>query len=505
MGTEQAGVVVGGGHYVGEQPKVETKKKSKASFLPYILSVCAVILLLNGILLLMDDESSEDEETTLVGGVTVEFANQDLSCGLGDLKGRFATKTVYQNRISLADFSDEVEGNSYPTFYDSDTCELKKVYFIARHGTRLPTDGSSEEMQVFNFNNDMDFLDEGLLLPVGIEELYLLGKRFRIRYEYLLGEEISYHPRVFDFNSSAKVRALESAEAFAQGFFESEEDPRPIVAIKSLDEDNDPYLRYHSACALHEFQEDREDAESSFAKIQALGEKYSPILEEHFADVEFGRDGGSVLEYAIVLYNACPYEQAQGCVNENFNENYDESACEMLQNETIIEILEYLADAEDYYYAGLGDQINMDQSCIMRNEIIDFLNGLSNDEIEEMNFRFGFGHSETLLPLIAHFNFSFYQDADDVLENNLFTVEKELFTDEVLNRNYRSSVISPLANNLAFEKYECNGEELLAILHNEIVVFEGTEAEFLEISNFYETECDFEAICEAPEEYEEED
>eukprot|EP00924_Labyrinthula_sp_SR-Ha-C_P011683 augustus_masked-scaffold_17-processed-gene-5.39-mRNA-1 protein AED:1.00 eAED:1.00 QI:0/-1/0/0/-1/1/1/0/499 len=498
MGETKASVVVGS-HYIQEEQEPSKQKRCRLPVIPFVVGVCAAILIVNGVFLLLKDEDCEGE-SSFAGGVDVVFSNMDLSCGTGELKGRFATKTVYQNRISLANVSDEVEGNYYPNFYEEETCELKKAYFLARHGTRYPTDGSSEEMQVFNFNSDMDFLNEGLLLPVGIEELYLLGKRFKSRYEYLLGEEIVYHPRIYDFNSSAKVRALESAEAFAQGFFESEDNPRPIVAIKSLDEDNDPYLRYYSACDLHEYQEDREDADSNFAKFQALGEKYTPILEEHFASIDFGRDAGSALAYALVLYDSCAFEQAQGCVNENFNDHYTETACELIRNETIIEIMEYLADAEDYYSAGLGDQINLEQSCVIRNEIMDFLSGLSTDGIEEMNFRFGFGHSESIMPLIAHFNFSFYQDSDNVLENNLFTIEKELFTDEVLNRNYRGSIISPLANNLAFEKYECDGEDLLAILHNEIVVFEGSEQEFLEISNFYETECDFEAICKVPEE-----
>eukprot|EP00924_Labyrinthula_sp_SR-Ha-C_P014463 maker-scaffold_95-snap-gene-0.26-mRNA-1 protein AED:0.03 eAED:0.06 QI:93/0.5/0.33/1/1/1/3/0/522 len=487
MSKEKEDVILA--HYTGNvvKPEEETKTKSdtQVKFLSAALAVCFVALIVTSALLISKDDSSSTTEISSFAGINVQLSGQDLSCGTGEYYNRFATKNIYQNRLRMDELSDEVDGNYYPTFLESsETCELKKVYFLSRHGTRLPTDGSAEEMQAFNFNNDMVFLDEGLLLPLGKEELYLTGKRFRERYEFLLDTEIEYHPRVYDFNSSAKVRALESAESFAQGFLESESNPRPVVAIKSLDQDSDPFLRFHSGCALKEFEEDREDANSSFAKLQALGEKYSPILEEHFADLDFDRNAGSIIEFATVLYTACPYEQAQGCVNENFNTGFTETACELILNETIIEIMEYLADAEDYYYGALGDQINLDQSCMLRNEIIDFLDGLSTDGIEEMNFRFAFAHAETLLPLMAHFNFSIYQDGNGVLENNIFTVESDLFSEEILHRNFRTSAVSPLGNNLAFEKYECDGEELLAILHNEIVVYEGTQEEFF-LKNSY--------------------
>ena len=70
----------------------------------------------------------------------------------------------------------------------------------------------------------------------------IIGSRLRLRFPAVFSSP--YHPRVYDFKSSAKLRALESGSACAQGLFPG----LKHLAMPSLDVDQDPLLRFHKAC-----------------------------------------------------------------------------------------------------------------------------------------------------------------------------------------------------------------------------------------------------------------
>jgi len=113
----------------------------------------------------------------------------------------------------------------------------------------------------------------------------------------------------------------------------------------------------------------------------------------------------------------------------------------------------------NYYTEGYGSGIGYKIAAALLQNIVqgmDTIIAAPSSSVEKAYLRFA--HAETMIPFVSLLGL--FSDATPITEDST--------PDEIENRNFRTSIISPFAANVLFSLYQCAaGEFKVKLLHNE--------------------------------------
>ena len=241
-------------------------------------------------------------------------------------------------------------------------------------------------------------------------------------------------------------------DSFAYGLFEGRGKVGPDMYephfILSDTEAEDDVLKYYDNCQLYK---DRVD-ENETANIET--ELYLATIIDAIASrlttvVTRDRSWNITHEDVLAFHSICQTQAAIGDIEDEF--------CTLfLQSE--LEALEYWEDLDDYYTKAYPNDINYSMTIPLLQDIVtSMLAATDRSQRQRANLRFA--HSSTVVPL--HAVFGLYRDA--------FLLRHDTPQSLIDNRQYRTSVLSPMGTNFAFVLYECSlGEQYrVKVLQNE--------------------------------------
>ncbi|KAK3743401.1 hypothetical protein QZH41_002301 [Actinostola sp. cb2023] len=314
------------------------------------------------------------------------------------------------------------------------------------------------------------------------QEAYLLGKRFRVRFQALFTRK--YWNRYYEFVTTDKQRTARTASAFSYGIFEGNgtlgnAKYQPIAIKFSGPKDNDKLLRYHAACP-----------------------KYGKEIEDGTGLDELKKFGVGT-EMKRVISNIEERLQLQGKINltaEDAKDLFMLCAFATLNHETRewcslftdndIKVFEYQSDLDNYYTHSYGNEFSYNTSCPLLGDVINTLNKFVKESVPYGIFRFA--HSSTMVALQSILGM--YKDPYKLMADNF---------EQSTNRTFRISRNVPMAANLAFVLYRCGKEFKVQVLMNErpaaLPCCNGQSVCALKtFMSCYEDigkNCDFEAMC----------
>ncbi len=167
----------------------------------------------------------------------------------------FATKTAYD--ISFSD-ADRKARESVWSHRPDDGCHPVQISMVIRHGTRYPSSGDTvnavnlmqriagkitnpELIHINEWEVPFQQFQPRALSPVGVRELYQLGKRIRSGMNDLFSSCPEEHILL---QSSSYDRAIDSSKAFKDGFIADRHKEIPLDI-------RDDILRYYDDCPKH--------------------------------------------------------------------------------------------------------------------------------------------------------------------------------------------------------------------------------------------------------------
>ena len=356
-----------------------------------------------------------------------------------DVRSYLGTKTPYDYRQESSEICNVASA-----------CVPEKMYLLARHGTRYPTEKKMRKLrkfeESFKFKDLVSFdfhfptpfydIDEGLLTPDGIRELRDLGERFASRFPSLV---MPYHPRVYDIYSTEVLRTSQSAHAFAEGFFGGGKAPVHLAVVSKSGSD-DKVLRFHKTCPRYLVQV-KNNATLEGPESEA-GRRWAKVSTKVSKMVSARMGIGNILDADTImdLWRSCVYQASSLLDTTGVCRLFDQSS---------VEEMEYVEDLDTYWRKGYGHTVNYGMACLLLKQVVEALESPSN-KLATMRF----AHAETLLPAIAALGL--YKDSAHLRADEPFPE----------NRKWRTSMIVPKAASLAFML--CDGK--VHLFHNEVPV-----------------------------------
>lgn len=373
------------------------------------------------------------------------WANDPLYCYSSDpirlQISMFGTMTPY----------DEVRGQAINS--NVSKCSPSRLWFLGRHGTRLPS--TSDRDNLFssadtikddilrNYNSsqtklcpaDVELIktwtsnlsSSGNLTASGWNEIKSLASRMQKAFPTLLSKH--YTPEHYYFRGSPSPRTTETARAFAEGLFGSME-------LKNVQYDGghhpDPYLLSFYYCPTWlSF-----NLNYTQAKLFAKGQEYQQMIKR--VSDKLGFQGSAQLNETSIdkLISHCKYEQI-----------YDHHSLSALCSAFSIadhQVIEYYRDLQFYYSAGYGNpgyrKLYKTMSCTLLQAMLKFLQ--SNDEADQ-KAKLWFGHDMTLLFM---FNaLGLFEDEVPLSDSN--------FAQQTM-RKWKTSFLTPMGGNIAVVRFE---------------------------------------------------
>jgi len=390
-------------------------------------------------------------------------------------------------------------------------CRLFHLEYLARHGTRQPTDGKIETMQrlertlqqyvaeggtfapdyqwMATWKNPFVMGAEGLLTLEGEREQYETGKRMRKLYESVL--DGPYNPRRLVFQETKKSRAGRSASSYSYAVLEGKgtfgECAYAPAYIYSNDLETDRELRFFDVCQRYV----EEVSDNKTAAIQYFF--FLPQLKPnaHALSIRLGvADTWNITALEMeALWETC---QAEAGVNQDYTH-----FCSIWTTDDVTK-LEYSKDLESYWEQGYGHDINwLDAVDLFRSIFGNTVAAVDSyrsylrqcgpyatespdgdlftckDKLRDIPYQnsahLRFAHAETLAPALA-----WLELFDTPAAQMKFDTPPEIYE----QRLWRESKIVTLSSNVALAAYTCEtppsavaakGYEdiLIKILHNE--------------------------------------
>eukprot|EP01111_Echinosteliopsis_oligospora_P009212 TRINITY_DN2664_c0_g1_i2.p1 TRINITY_DN2664_c0_g1~~TRINITY_DN2664_c0_g1_i2.p1 ORF type:complete len:513 (+),score=141.89 TRINITY_DN2664_c0_g1_i2:55-1593(+) len=340
-------------------------------------------------------------------------------------------------------------------------CKLIYVDLIARHGSRDPTkkvvktfDDLAKRFQeiapyvendhyawIKNYTNSYSTIRAGFLTYAGELEHYYLAKRLAKRFHPLLSKK--YYSNVYRLQNTQVMRTGESASSFAYGLFEGKGDLgvssfQPYF-ISTEPKGNDPELRFFEAC--DRFVNDKTELFMEGKNQQKLWiDKHFTAIGQRITETLGTEDVWQPTNKEVeAMFSACQFELSSANITHRF--------CSLF---TIREhrINEYNKDLKTYYKRAYGNQFNYQIASPLLQAITSDMDAVimgdskRKDELAFMRF----AHAETVMPLAAILGL--YRDDYDLTA--------DLSEEEIRNRKWRSSDISPYAANFVFALYQCS-------------------------------------------------
>ncbi|OQS04531.1 ankyrin 2,3/unc44 [Thraustotheca clavata] len=322
-----------------------------------------------------------------------------------------------------------------------------KINALYRHGTRYPMASEYSKMlhvleemqstyfedipqwlQTYSFNYDKNMTE--ILAPQGIEELEGLGLRAKaLATKYGFPMEFSHDSYIMEHTRIHRTK--ESAMAFAKMYFDDVKDVEYLVKKAGQDID----LRFFDNCPTYASKVDKNNTALTVEtkKFEESKRGYDIVTQVHKA---LNLPTSANLTFAQVksMYDACAYEVAL------FN-RYD-TWCTLFTRRDLY-LLDFHADLKKFYQCGTGYDISYKIAGPLLKHIMETMEDYQHGNSTIRGY-FRFAHAETILPLFCVLGLC----PDSKLRASLSY-------DELKQRTYKVSNISPFAANLMFHLYEC--------------------------------------------------
>ncbi|XP_070500459.1 multiple inositol polyphosphate phosphatase 1-like [Chironomus tepperi] len=364
---------------------------------------------------------------------------------------QYATKTAY-----------EVARGHERRYFNVPKCEAVKFWLLSRHGTRNPSGGSIEEMRklvdvrdgiVENLkrhdrdrhlnqlcNEDLENLKNwrldtnltsmyGNFLTVqGWNDMKYMAIDYQRTFQNVI--ETRYSKEKFRFGYTDTQRGEASYKAFVEGLF----GPEAYKLIDTKPELNSSlFLRPYDSCGKWEEQEDKvKNQNSEYFKFQQ-SDVFKKMLEE--VSIRLGYKYTLTPKNIDKIWDMCRYDQA-------WYLQEDSPWCAAFLPEHVT-VLEYLEDLKYYYKAGFGNELNSNVMCTAVQDMVRFLQTEHLPKVAAY-----FAHASSIQLLLTALGYA--KDNEPLRADNYHQMK---------NRKFKTSILSPLASNLAVVKYDCPDDQ----------------------------------------------
>jgi len=282
----------------------------------------------------------------------------------------------------------------------------------------------------------------------GEVEHYNLSKRTQGRYEDLFSQ--MYYPKSYPIQTSAVARAAMSGNAFGYGLFENKGNIGLHKFLPFFQYSDTPskdlILRFFDNCPLYESSVI--DNTTTFAQSKEYMEKvvYPVTLPKVIRKLAVNTQHWNISTSDLdTLFLACTWDVAIYKTTDRFCTLFDDS-----------DILAYevAGDLSDWWQMSYANPINYQISCPL---LVDFFNSFDTviNETSYERSRLRFAHAETVIPFITLLGL--YKDDFTLQWNSPY----------LATRQYKSSIVSPFAANVAMGLYNCSGHYKVKLSHNE--------------------------------------
>ncbi|CAH8586359.1 unnamed protein product [Dicrocoelium dendriticum] len=393
----------------------------------------------------------------------------------------FSTKTAYRY-CSLQPFVDRAS-----EFVD-ENCQLVHVNVLFRHGTRAPSGDDVvgfEELHARLVSSTGAALPSGFekhpipflncsdrqLLPMGVHEMYTLGRTFREQSSSFF----NFTPSNSRFFTSSSTRAIASGQSFYNGLFNlSPPDPgTSYFALPSLKFKNgfgqsndllkvdDKLLRFFDYCDRYV----KEIVHNKSTLYEYTAFKNGPEMQHVLMDIISQHrlnESTFIRDDIYTIFLACAYEVAAYSDSDPMS-----PWCGFLKP-AHQEVLEYLVDLKQFWRKSYGYDLNYVQSCPLVNEMVSQVKEAAEQfkshrfDQQDVNLHrgtFWFGHAETVMPVVSAlglFNDSIGATTLQKLHADGFEIwRKKLHSKPQPPTMFRSGHIAPFAGNVALYLYHC--------------------------------------------------
>lgn len=410
----------------------------------------AIKALIGGCILLSILCTSQGQESPVPGlpGTCPAFSlspNYWIACDM-------STKTDYYPQQLASNYTPAPEG-----------CSAVHIEYVARHGSRMPSGGDIPKLSQLAtvLQQNAEYISNPeyawmktwvdpytaatsnlLLIPDGANEHFYTAKRMLENYPGVYNT--TYSPTTMTFQSSQISRSGQSGSSFAFSLLQNKGDIGGAskfvpyyIWTESPDEDLE--IRFFDNCPA--FQTQLNDPQTNF-EAELFGSKYLPSIAVAVAQ-RMGSYPSFVPNATILttMYTACEFDVAIS--------NNTSLFCSLF-NETEYETLNYFYDLGYYYQRGYGYDINWQQATLllqdMYNNTACVVNkGVANCPVSKMRF----GHAETIMPMVAILGL--FKDPQPLMAN--------WSPEQIRNRQWRTSVITPFASNTNMVLYSCPAQQ----------------------------------------------
>ncbi|KYQ96649.1 multiple inositol polyphosphate phosphatase [Tieghemostelium lacteum] len=397
-------------------------------------------------------------------------------------------------------------------------CKIVHFNFLARHGSRLPVAGAIKKLQllpqsldgygdkiveqykwILNWTVPYPTTTAGNLILQGQYEHYNISKRFRQRYPEFF--QHGYLPSRYPIQSTAISRVGISANSFAYGLFEGtgqlgSENFEPVF-IKTSTLDSDNLLRFFDTCQTYRHLIDSNVINKDQQTL--WNTKTFPNISLEISQKLGLQDVWEpTINVIDNIFSACAYELSIS--------NDDSHWCSLLSKENILN-WEYSQDLSNYWMKSYGNVHNYKISSILLKDILNTMDGFvygnntsssssdlssssNSDSISSSSSSSSsssivqtpprtilrFAHAETVIPFLTLLG----------LYNDTFTLMANSTAEQIANRKFRTSIISPYASNIGFFLLDCGEEGFkIKIEHNELAIqIPGCDSLYCDYSQF---------------------
>jgi len=398
---------------------------------------------------------------------SVAEVSTERSChifGKGIKNKNYSTKTPYQyivDDLNVEDTGDYQGSGSHSI----NKCENLQYWSLIRHGTRYP---SAKGIEILNEYSklirdrivesktsqlcDLDLklfkewsldVDPDLAKDLhveGEEELIYMGERLFSRYPDLFKD---YHEDQFLFRSTATQRSQLSGESLALGLFS-----RPVAKHVVFDKPvtpHDPLIRFYKLCDTW-IQNVKKNETSRHEHYKFATSQYVESVRQNLTHL-LGFEELISLEDLEAMYLTCNFDQA-------WLPKKPSPWCSLFTSESL-EVMEYLEDLEYYWIDGPGHEISWKPACVLMRDVYQNFNNVTKGAKEERGI-FYFTHSGTVLKFLAYLGT--HNDTEHLRNDNF---------EQMKNRKWRTSKISPFAANINFLLQKCDMGYVVCLYVNE--------------------------------------
>ncbi|KAG5889971.1 hypothetical protein JTB14_020259 [Gonioctena quinquepunctata] len=348
-------------------------------------------------------------------------------------------------------------------------CTPVQFWSIIRHGTKYPSLEKLMRIRSLNKLHDevnrnyidrRSYPDKGRLCPQdfdsfrrwrfnesitdnkandltsqGIDDMRLLARRYKTKYSQILQ---NFDEKAYYFQYSTEDRTHDSFQAYIEGLFDSDAFKVHANAVtnnnltRPFDNcpnwpnnvNNDPLIKSE----MERFKEKPEYLKMVRDVFQRLGFRYS--------------QNASIIDD---IYEACRYEKAWYIQRR--------SPWCIAFNKEQLKLLEYAYDLKEYYKAGYGSEASKMVGCGPIKDLYERFERTVNGNPDGNKGTFLFTHATNFESVLATLGIA--KDFTAPTADNYYQQSR---------RNWKVSMLTPFAANLAAALYECRGTEKYKVM-----------------------------------------